>query len=598
MQATRLTLRSFQASLIGLLALWLSLLTVWSCCTGPAARAAQARKPKPPMHRAASTGQRALFAWSLWRLQVVDESGNLIAAYTSHNVNRLALSPQGNRVVYYDSGAHEVRVCDLGGINNRLLWKPTKDDPHFAPRVLSWSPDGRRVAFRDDGQLVVVFTERTGQEAEGKALLIPVRGAGQSYDLLDWSLSGAAVALTTTVDQPAAGRWERVRHAAAIVGIPGGSVQIVGGPELGHCAMPRWSPDGKRLAFVSDARRAIVIVDLASGSTTQATRPEHEVGPFAWSPDGGRIAFVGSIRGQVEIQVFVGPTDGARWWPVIRNVEHLYSEGAPPVWSPDGTKVAYVARGGEEGNRVVIGRADGSSAFRTQSDGVPFLWRAQWQKPPLSNYAREKDLPFADILLARPTASRARKEAPLVVTTRTTPESSRVNMVKGMKPVRHYSPVADGTLRAFATAVHANNRQAAGQYLMSFDDLQKFGARHPRLVGEGLFHWLYGEKRTVSELLAEYWEQIRSSWGVKQRPLNQIGPAYYCSEDILDAVPWTPYMFEGTREEIARRAAELGLHIGSVPRDCVAFVVVPHHSQSVAIPMLRVPGDGWKTLDW
>jgi uncharacterized protein (TIGR01244 family) len=56
---------------------------------------------------------------------------------------------------------------------------------------------------------------------------------------------------------------------------------------------PRWSPDGTRLAFLSDRsdKQQIWIIRPAFGEAEQLTREEEGVGSFAWSPDGRQIAF-------------------------------------------------------------------------------------------------------------------------------------------------------------------------------------------------------------------------------------------------------------------------------------------------------------------
>lgn len=121
----------------------------------------------PPVRNTAPAGQRALFAWSHWQIQVVDKSGDRLAAYRCSNVSRLALSPEGKRAVYYDPGASELRVCDLGGLNARLLWKPPKGESPSGPRLMSWSPDGRRVVFHYNGQLNVIPVAAAGDAAAG-----------------------------------------------------------------------------------------------------------------------------------------------------------------------------------------------------------------------------------------------------------------------------------------------------------------------------------------------------------------------------------------------------------------------------------------------
>ena len=56
---------------------------------------------------------------------------------------------------------------------------------------------------------------------------------------------------------------------------------------------PRWSPDGRRVAFVSgrDDESQIWVIDLDGGEARQLTRLEGGAGTPVWSPDGTRIAF-------------------------------------------------------------------------------------------------------------------------------------------------------------------------------------------------------------------------------------------------------------------------------------------------------------------
>jgi Tol biopolymer transport system component len=58
---------------------------------------------------------------------------------------------------------------------------------------------------------------------------------------------------------------------------------------------PRWSPDGTRLAFVSnreDAKGQIYIIDLVGGEAQQLTAVLNGASAPAWSADGTRIAFL------------------------------------------------------------------------------------------------------------------------------------------------------------------------------------------------------------------------------------------------------------------------------------------------------------------
>ena len=61
---------------------------------------------------------------------------------------------------------------------------------------------------------------------------------------------------------------------------------------------PAWSPDGRRIAFMSDRDEnpEIYVMDADGANQTRLTRTELEDSLPAWSPDGRRIAFV-SQRG-------------------------------------------------------------------------------------------------------------------------------------------------------------------------------------------------------------------------------------------------------------------------------------------------------------
>jgi dipeptidyl aminopeptidase/acylaminoacyl peptidase len=57
---------------------------------------------------------------------------------------------------------------------------------------------------------------------------------------------------------------------------------------------PRWSPDGTKLAFLSDrsGKSQLWLMDMAGGEARQLSQHEEAVAEPAWSPDGRRLAFV------------------------------------------------------------------------------------------------------------------------------------------------------------------------------------------------------------------------------------------------------------------------------------------------------------------
>lgn len=112
---------------------------------------------------------------------------------------------------------------------------------------------------------------------------------------------------------------------------------------------PQLSPDGRQVAYLvawsdreSDKTHMAIYVAPVDGRRP-ARRFTHGTGDHSprWSPDGRYLAFV-SNRGEKN-QLFLAPLDGGE----ARQVTKAKFGISQPVWSPDGKRVAYVARAGD-----------------------------------------------------------------------------------------------------------------------------------------------------------------------------------------------------------------------------------------------------------
>jgi Tol biopolymer transport system component len=145
----------------------------------------------------------------------------------------------------------------------------------------------------------------------------------------------------------------------------------IDGPEV--VSGPAWSPDGRRIAFLSvrHHNEDVYVLDLGSGQAHRVTRDPADDREPAWSPDGRRIAFVSErIHGPsgYSSDLYVINADGSG----ERRLTHDLQAASYPAWSPDGRKIVYFGRAGYYGTYVV--NADGSGQRRLGPGALEHSW--------------------------------------------------------------------------------------------------------------------------------------------------------------------------------------------------------------------------------
>ena len=107
---------------------------------------------------------------------------------------------------------------------------------------------------------------------------------------------------------------------------------------------PAWSPDGRKIAFVSgrDGNSNIYVMDADGKNVHQLTdHPVSDTNP-AWSPNGRKIAFV-SYGDGVDSAIYIMDADGGG---IVRLTTY---PAEYPVWSPDGRQLAFHSNKNPEG---------------------------------------------------------------------------------------------------------------------------------------------------------------------------------------------------------------------------------------------------------
>ena len=332
-------------------------------------------------------------------------------------------------------------------------------DPQFTPQ---WSDDGSSIVFfrenhegsaiyvaASDGSNVRLVSERRGRDfspdlsPNGARIVYttsrhphdPTAGLTRNFEIEISGLDGSdRLRLTANWDLDTSPVWSpdgsRIAFAKHRLGYPvfkgiytvapdGSDLERItpdsaapewreaeDGLQRTHEAGPRWSPDGKMLAFVvsenlrerdeygnSLRRKSLYLVgadgtDLKRLFANVGSQGDYHFGVPQWSPDGQTVAFTVSSRtddNRLRLHVYVINPDGTGLKEIVEHEPEYpeYIAHDPGLsWSPDGTKILFssghivpprIEGRYEHDPTVYVVNADGSD-LRAVAEGTHASW--------------------------------------------------------------------------------------------------------------------------------------------------------------------------------------------------------------------------------
>lgn len=187
----------------------------------------------------------------------------------------------------------------------------------------AWSPDGSRIFFSSvfDSNSRILAVGAGGGGAR-PALL------GIGADLPSVSTEGG-IAFVRTDAGTDRQIWRTIDSGSGVEKLTSD----------GRNGDPAWSPDGRKIAFVSGRDGNFEIYVMKADGSAQTRLTDNELGTPdlqpAWSPDGTKIAF--SSRRDALYGIFTMNADGSEQ----TRLSSSPTLQAAPTWSPDGARIAY-----------------------------------------------------------------------------------------------------------------------------------------------------------------------------------------------------------------------------------------------------------------
>ena len=239
-------------------------------------------------------------------------------------------SDSRGRIVYELNG--ELRVYEVkSGRSRAISVEVPSDGGSRRPRRVSaggtvesfaLSPKGKRAVFSARGDIFTVPAEKG-----------PTRNLTRSSDAHDrlpsWSPDGRRIAFVSD---------RSGEEQVYVVDQGGGEPEQLTDGVRGRLYRLAWSPDSKRIAFSDKEGKAYVLEVATKGLTEVADEPRGRITDYRWSPRGGYLAFTVSVSARAN-SIFL--------WDVAKESLHqvggeMFDEHTP-AWGANGDYLYYLS---------------------------------------------------------------------------------------------------------------------------------------------------------------------------------------------------------------------------------------------------------------